>query len=124
MKSVSIAGPVKEEIAAVTVMAMSRVVVIGATGHIGTYLVPRLVDAGHEVIAISRGARGPYHSSPRWDAVTRVTADRDAEDAAVTFGDRIAALRPDAVIDLICFTRGSAQQLVDALRPARALLIH
>ena len=25
---------------------MSRVVVIGATGHIGTYLVPRLVDAG------------------------------------------------------------------------------
>jgi len=27
---------------------MSRVVVIGATGHIGTYLVPRLVDGGHE----------------------------------------------------------------------------
>jgi len=27
---------------------MSRVVVIGATGHIGTYLVPRLVRAGHE----------------------------------------------------------------------------
>jgi uncharacterized protein YbjT (DUF2867 family) len=25
---------------------MSRVVVIGATGHIGTYLVPRLVDGG------------------------------------------------------------------------------
>ena len=34
---------------------MSRVVVIGATGHIGTYLVPRLVDRGHEVIAVSRG---------------------------------------------------------------------
>ncbi|HEY3880184.1 MAG TPA: NAD-dependent epimerase/dehydratase family protein [Trebonia sp.] len=41
---------------------MSRVVVIGATGHIGTYLVPRLVDRGHEVIAISRGARGPYRT--------------------------------------------------------------
>ena len=26
---------------------MSRVVVIGATGHIGTYLVPRLVAGGH-----------------------------------------------------------------------------
>jgi nucleoside-diphosphate-sugar epimerase len=26
---------------------MSRVVVIGATGHIGTYLVPRLVRGGH-----------------------------------------------------------------------------
>ena len=72
---------------------MSRVVVIGATGHIGTYLVPRLVSLGHEVIAVSRGSRGPYHASPRWDAVTTVIADRAAEDAAGTFGDRIAALR-------------------------------
>ena len=78
---------------------MSRVVVIGATGHIGTYLVPRLVDGGHEVIAVSRGGREPYHPKPQWNAVTRVTADRDAEDAAGTFGARIAALRPDVVID-------------------------
>jgi nucleoside-diphosphate-sugar epimerase len=103
---------------------MSRVVVIGATGHIGTYLVPRLVDGGHEVVAVSRGTRGPYHASPQWDAVTTVTADRDAEDAAGTFGDRIAALRPDAVVDLICFTRASALQLVEALRPSRPLLVH
>ncbi len=103
---------------------MSRVVVIGATGHIGTYLVPRLVDGGHEVIAVSRGERGPYHASPQWDAVTKVSADRDAEDANGTFGDRIAALRPDVVIDLICFTRASAQQLLAALRPERPLLVH
>ena len=62
-------------------VGMSRVVVIGATGHIGTYLVPRLVDSGQEVIAVSRGTRGPYHASPQWDAVTAVTADREAEDA-------------------------------------------
>ena len=103
---------------------MSRVVVIGATGHIGTYLVPRLVDGGHEVIAVSRGTRGPYHASPQWDTVTRVTADREAEDAAGMFGGRIAALHPDAVIDLICFTAASARQLVEALRPARPLLVH
>ncbi len=103
---------------------MSRVVVIGATGHIGTYLVPRLVDGGHEVIAVSRGSREPYHPKPQWNAVTRVTADRDAEDAAGTFGARIAALRPDVVIDLICFTAPSAGQLVDALRPSRPLLVH
>jgi nucleoside-diphosphate-sugar epimerase len=103
---------------------MSRVVVIGATGHIGTYLVPRLVDAGHEVTALSRGTRGPYQASPRWDAVTTVTADREAQDAAGTFGDRIAALRPDAVIDLICFTAASARQLLAALRPSRPLLVH
>jgi len=42
---------------------MSRVVVIGATGHIGSYLVPRLVRGGHEVIAMSRG--GPAGVS-RW----------------------------------------------------------
>src|ERR1700756_2341726 len=103
---------------------MSRVVVIGATGHIGTYLVPRLVDGGHEVIAVSRGTRGPYHGAPQWDAVTRVTADREAEDAAGTFGARIAALRPDAVIDLICSTEASARQLIEALRPSRPLLVH
>ena len=103
---------------------MSRVVVIGATGHIGTYLVPRLVDAGHEVIAVSRDARGPYHDAPQWDAVTRVIADREAEDAAGTFGARMAELRAEVVIDLICFTEASARQLVEALRPSRPLLVH
>src|SRR6478609_7590373 len=103
---------------------MSRVVIIGATGHIGTYLVPRLVRGGHEVIAMSRGTRDPYHASPQWESVTRVTVDRDAEDEAGTFGERVADLRPDVVIDLICFTAASARQLTDALRPSRPLLIH
>jgi nucleoside-diphosphate-sugar epimerase len=103
---------------------MSRVVVIGATGHIGTYLVPRLVDRGHEVIAVSRGTRGPYRAGPQWDAVTMVAADREQEDGEGRFGARIAALRPAAVIDLICFTRASARQLVEALRPSRPLLVH
>ena len=103
---------------------MSRVVVIGATGHIGSYLVPRLVRAGHDVIALSRGTREPYHASPQWNLATRVTADREAQDAEGTFGARVAALRPDVVIDLICFTAASAQQLVDALRPSRPLLVH
>lgn len=103
---------------------MSRVVVAGATGHIGTYLVPRLVRGGHEVIAVSRGVRGPYQASPEWDAVTRVRADREAEETAGTFGDRIAALRPEVVIDLICFTGASARQLIEALRPSRPLLVH
>jgi nucleoside-diphosphate-sugar epimerase len=103
---------------------MSRVVVIGATGHVGSYLVPRLVRGGHEVVALSRGTRDPYHPSPEWRAVSRVSADRDAEDAAGTFGSRIAALAPDVVIDMVCFTADSARQLVDALRPSRPLLVH
>ena len=103
---------------------MSRVVVIGATGHTGSYLVPRLVRGGHDVIAMSRGTRDPYHASPEWNSVTRVTVDREARDAEGTFGGQVAALRPDVVIDLVCFTSASAQQLVDALRPSRPLLVH
>jgi nucleoside-diphosphate-sugar epimerase len=98
--------------------------VIGATGHVGTYLVPRLVRGGHEVVALSRGEREPYHPAPEWGAVARLAVDRDAEDAAGTFGGRIAALGADVVIDMICFTPESARQLVDALRPARPLLLH
>jgi nucleoside-diphosphate-sugar epimerase len=103
---------------------MSRIVVIGATGHVGSYLVPRLVRAGHEVVALSRGEREPYVPAPEWRAVERVTADRDAEDAAGAFGERIAALAPDAVVDMVCFTPESASQLLDALRPIRPLLLH
>ena len=37
-----------------------RIVVIGATGHVGTYLVPRLAALGHELIAVTRGYRAAY----------------------------------------------------------------
>jgi nucleoside-diphosphate-sugar epimerase len=99
---------------------MQRVAVTGATGHIGTYLVPRLVRAGYEVVAMSRGERQPYHDSPEWHSVRRVTIDREAGDA----GARIAGENPDVVVDLISFTPESTQRLVDALRPARPLLVH
>ncbi|WXZ50728.1 NAD-dependent epimerase/dehydratase family protein [Clavibacter tessellarius] len=101
-----------------------RVVVIGATGHIGTFLVPRLVDSGHDVVAVSRGTREPYRGSPLWDRVERVTADRDAEDAAGTFAERIAALAPEVVIDLVCFTPESARHLVEGLRGRIRHLVH
>ena len=101
-----------------------RIVVIGGTGHIGTFLVPRLVAAGHEVIVASRGTRAPYFLHPAWNSVARIAIDRDAEDAAGTFGARIAALGVDAVVDLICFTAESAEQLVRALQPRGTLLIH
>ena len=101
-----------------------RVVVVGATGHIGSYLVPKLVAAGHEVVAISRGQQGPYVQGRAWDQVERVETDREAEDAAGTFGPRLAALRPDAVVDLLCFTVASARQLLEALAPAGPYLLH
>ncbi|SDQ12567.1 Nucleoside-diphosphate-sugar epimerase [Curtobacterium sp. UNCCL20] len=101
-----------------------RIVVIGATGHIGTFLVPRLVRAGHEVVTITRGTRSAYADAPEWQQVERVTADREQEDRDGTFGDRIVGLHADAVIDLVCFTLSSAEALVTALRGTDSHLVH
>ena len=93
-----------------------RVVVIGGSGHVGTFLVPRLVEAGHEVVSISRGRREPYRADTAWHSVEQVTLDREAEEAGRNFGERVLALEPDAVVDMICFTPESARRLVEALR--------
>lgn len=93
-----------------------RVVIIGGTGHVGTYLVPRLVAAGHEVICMSRGSREPYTPHAAWDSVRRIEIDREAEDRTGAFAGKVRDLEADAVIDMVCFKLESAQQLVEALR--------
>ncbi len=93
-----------------------RIVVIGGSGHVGTFLVPRLVRAGHEVVTISRGKRSAYVDDEAWRDVRQVRADRQAEDAAGTFGARVAELGADAVVDMVCFTPESASALVESLR--------
>jgi nucleoside-diphosphate-sugar epimerase len=100
-----------------------RIVVIGGSGHIGTFLVPRLVRAGHEVVNVSRGQRSSYTEDAAWQQVQQVVADRHAEDENGGFPDRIAALRPEVVVDLICFTLESAAALVDRLRGETAHLL-
>jgi nucleoside-diphosphate-sugar epimerase len=101
-----------------------KIVVIGGTGHIGTFLVPRLVRAGHEVVNVSRGTSTAYVDSPEWQQVRPVRADREQEDREGTFGARIAALSAEVVVDLVCFTLESATALVDALRGETAHLLH
>jgi len=98
--------------------------VIGATGHVGGYLVPRLVLAGHDVVAVSRGASAPYREHAAWASVERVQLDRDAGDADGSFGRAIADLHADVVVDLICFTPASALSLVEALRGSGTVLLH
>jgi len=93
-----------------------RVVVIGGSGHVGTYLVPRLVEAGHDVINVSRAQREPYRAHGAWRSVQQVNADRAVEDAQGTFAQRVRDLEPDVVIDMISFTMASAQQIVECLR--------
>jgi nucleoside-diphosphate-sugar epimerase len=93
-----------------------RVVVIGGSGHIGTYLVPRLVALGLDVISVSRRQREPYQEHGAWQRVRQVAIDRAEVEKAGAFGAQIAALEPDIVVDLICFTLESNRQLVEALR--------
>jgi nucleoside-diphosphate-sugar epimerase len=92
-----------------------RVVVIGGTGHIGTYLVPSLVRAGHDTVVISRGSRRPYSPDPAWQDVELVACDRGAAEQDGRFGMLVGGLRPEAVVDLTCFTPAQARQLVEAL---------
>ncbi len=101
-----------------------RVIIIGGTGHIGTYLVPRLIEAGHQVVAVDRGARRPYRPHAAWAEVERVQADRAVEDAQGTFGRLVLDLHPDVVIDLICFTRESARLQVEALQGSVQHFLH
>jgi nucleoside-diphosphate-sugar epimerase len=103
---------------------MSRIVVIGGTGHIGTYLIPRLVNAGLEVVSLSRGERSPYQRHEAWRSVTTVTIDRGAEEKTGAFGKKVRDLRPDIVVDLICFTEASARHLVDALKGEVGHFLH
>jgi len=93
-----------------------KIVVIGGSGHIGTYLIPRLLMKGYEVINVSRGSRQPYSANGLWNSVTQVSIDREGEEKLGSFGEKIRDLSPNAVIDLICFTRESGEQLVKALK--------
>jgi nucleoside-diphosphate-sugar epimerase len=101
-----------------------RIVVIGGSGHVGSFLVPRLVRAGHEVVNLTRAARAPYVDDEAWSEVEQISVDRAAEDAAGTFGERIADLEAEVVVDMICFTPDSATALVQALRGRSEHLIH
>ena len=93
-----------------------KVVIIGGTGHVGTYLVPRLVEQGYEVVSISRQQREPYQPNAAWQQVEKVEIDRVEAERQGNFGERILELAPDIVIDMICFKPESAKHLIAALR--------
>ena len=94
---------------------MSRIIIIGGSGHVGSYLIPTLIAMGHEVVSASRGSSVPYRAHSASDQAESVILDRTAEEAKGEFGTKIAALRPDIVVDMISFDLPSMQQLVEAL---------
>jgi hypothetical protein len=70
-----------------------RVFVAGATGAIGTRLVPQLVERGHEVIGTTRSEE----KARRLDEVGAEPVVLDVLDQGAV-GEAVAAARPDAIV--------------------------
>ncbi|GGP10589.1 NAD-dependent epimerase/dehydratase family protein [Oceanobacillus neutriphilus] len=93
-----------------------KVIVIGGQGHIGSYLVPKLVKTGYEVTVISRGKSRPYVEDNAWNKVEHLLLDRDQEEK---FAHKVASLNGDIIIDLINFSLNETEKMVQALKETK-----
>lgn len=82
-----------------------KVAVVGATGFVGTHLVPHLVRAGHAVIAVSRSGR---RLSGWTDAV-----EARAADVSHAIGEALTGA--DAVVHLAAIPRESGGRTFEAV---------
>ncbi|MBO3798325.1 MAG: NAD-dependent epimerase/dehydratase family protein [Thermoproteota archaeon] len=104
-----------------------KVLVIGGTGHIGSYLVPRLVLRGYEVQVLARNPRPRYGGADTealWSRVEWIVADRIMEEKNGLWGKRMAAVDADVVIDLICYTPEQNRMIVESLEGRVSHFIH
>jgi nucleoside-diphosphate-sugar epimerase len=85
-----------------------RILVIGGSGFIGSFVVSRLVHDHHDVAVLHRGR----HASILPAALTAIAADRHAlhQHAAA-----IARFRPEVVIDMILSSGTQASALLDVV---------
>lgn len=72
-----------------------RVVVLGGTGHVGRFMIPKLAEAGAEVIVAGSG-RTPLPTSKGWSKVKYILCDvKNMIDI-----DKLKDEAPDVVIDM------------------------
>lgn len=90
-----------------------KAVVIGAAGHIGTYLVPMLMENGFDTVAITRSMSAPYEDAPAWHRVERVLADRENDP---DFIGKLKAMESDIIVDLVNFNIEETRKIVEAFR--------
>lgn len=93
-----------------------KVVVIGAAGHIGTYLIPMLVNAGYNTVAITRKMSRPYEDAPAWHTVERVLLDREKDS---DFVRKLKAMEPDIIVDLVNFNIQETKKIVEGFQNTR-----
>lgn len=86
-----------------------RVLLIGGTGFIGSFLAPELQRLGAEVATLSRGVSPVPHA----DGLTRIIGDRNRLRDALP---HIRAFSPDVVVDLVLSSGGQARDLMNIVR--------
>ena len=90
-----------------------KVLVIGASGHIGSYLVPELLKAGHEVVALMRGNKTPYGwSDDIFDKIEVINTDR----ASFIEEERLASINADVICDLIAYELDSVKKITSQIK--------
>lgn len=78
---------------------MKKVLVLGATGAMGRYLVPMLAEAGHSVTAVALGKAPDSFAAPGIRCV-----DANAKDRKTVEG--LLAEKPDAIVDFLVYATG------------------
>ncbi|MSR83577.1 MAG: NAD-dependent epimerase/dehydratase family protein [Candidatus Latescibacteria bacterium] len=102
-----------------------KVLIVGGTGHIGSYLVPRLVMEGHQVAVVARTPKPQYAEELlAWAQVEWVVADRRAEEGSGVWEGRMRGLEAEAVVDLICFTPAQNELMVAAFKGRISHFLH
>jgi len=97
------------------IMKPKKVLVIGGTGHIGSYLVPLLISRGYQVAVFSRGTAKPYPGSFVWKNLSQVKTDRERDERDGNWQKKIQEVNPDVIVDLICFEPESAQLMAELI---------
>jgi nucleoside-diphosphate-sugar epimerase len=93
-----------------------RILIIGGTGFIGTFLVPQLLDAGHDVAVLQR----PESTKPLPEGAQAIRGNRHelTESASV-----LRAFAADVVVDLILSSGRQASALMDVFRGHAARVV-
>ncbi len=90
-----------------------KVLIIGASGHTGSYLVTQLLEGGHEVVAVMRGNRTPYGwTEETMQKITVIKTDR----ASFIENGMLADLDVDVVCDLIAYDIDSVKALTAQIK--------
>lgn len=85
-----------------------KVLAIGATGFIGSYVARRLTEQGHDVAVLHRGTSV--------DIPADVQQIRGSRGALADVQPEVERFGPDVVLDVIPYTREHARELIDAVR--------